>query len=106
MVHAGCQATLADHTAGIAASTMLSEPANSVVLSANFKIDLLRPGVVRHPDRDALICRAKVLKSGRSLIVTEAEVYIFDDDTKQETLISKMSMLASVVSMSKLGSKL
>ena len=39
-VHAGVQATMADHTAGAAAATLLS-PAQ-IVLTAEFKINLLR----------------------------------------------------------------
>src|SRR5437588_10526546 len=40
-VHAGVQATMADHTSGTAATTLVDE--RHYVLSAEFKINLLRP---------------------------------------------------------------
>ncbi|CAQ71130.1 hypothetical protein RALTA_A3213 [Cupriavidus taiwanensis LMG 19424] len=62
------QATMADHTAGAAASTILE--AGQHVVTAEFKINLLR--AVRS---ERLRCRADVLKSGRSIIVVEADVF-------------------------------
>lgn len=68
LVHAGVQATVADHTAGTAASTLLQP--GQIVLSAEFKINLLRPA-----HGGTLTCIAKVLKAGSTLIVAESEVY-------------------------------
>src|SRR4249920_3478671 len=56
-VHAGVQATVADHSAGTAASTLLQP--GQIVLSAEFKINLLRPAL-----GDNLSCVSKVLKAG------------------------------------------
>ncbi|MEW6721118.1 MAG: PaaI family thioesterase [Thermodesulfobacteriota bacterium] len=67
-VHAGVQATLADHTAGGATGTLV--PAGFLVLTAEFKINFLRPAV-----GERIRCRATVLKSGRTLSVAESEVY-------------------------------
>lgn len=67
-VHAGVQATLADHAAGCAAATVAEEGA--VVLSAEFKINLLRPGAGEY-----MICRSKVLKPGKMITVCQSEVY-------------------------------
>jgi uncharacterized protein (TIGR00369 family) len=68
VVHAGVVAALADHTAGAAAVTLLA--AGTSVVTAEFKINLLRPG------RDGpLTCRANVRKSGRQLSFVEAEVF-------------------------------
>ena len=100
-VHAGCQATLGDHTCGIAASTMLPHPESQVVLSATFKIDLLRPALIKDVERDSLVCRAKVIKSGKTLIVTESELFVCSAHDASETLVSKLSMLASVVEKNK-----
>jgi uncharacterized protein (TIGR00369 family) len=66
-VHAGVQATVADHTAGTAASTLLRP--GQIVLTAEFKINLLRPA-----RGDVLVCTAKVLKAGATLTVAESEV--------------------------------
>src|SRR5512140_2296089 len=66
-VHAGVQATLADHTGGGAGATLI--PEGKIVLSIEFKINLLRPA-----KGDSLRCRAKVLKAGRQISVVESEV--------------------------------
>jgi uncharacterized protein (TIGR00369 family) len=87
VVHAGVQATLADHTAGAAATTMLVE--DQYVLTAEFKINFLRPAV-----GETLFCRAQVLKPGKSLIIVEAEVVAVSGATR--TLVSKMTATMSV----------
>jgi len=46
VVHAGVQATIADHTSGAAATTVLAQ--GQYVLTAEFKINLLRPAVGKH----------------------------------------------------------
>jgi len=79
-IHAGVQATLADHTAGGAAGTLV--PAGYLVLSAEFKINFLRPAVGAR-----LRCRAEVLKAGKTLSVAESEVYAIRDG--EEKLVSK-----------------
>lgn len=89
VVHAGVLATLADHTAGGAASTTLSQGAYP--LTAEFKINLLRPATGK-----LLRCVAKVLKPGRTLIVAESEVFSMADG--KETLCAKAMVTLSVVS--------
>jgi len=66
--HAGVVATLADHTAGAAATTAV-DPARSV-LTADYGIHLLRPAA-----GDVLTCRGEIVRAGRSLIVVEADVW-------------------------------
>lgn len=68
LIHAGVQATLADHTAGMAAATHLGE--GERVLTVEFKLNLLRPA-----RGERLFCRAEVLRRGRNLSVVEAAVY-------------------------------
>lgn len=68
VVHAGVMATMADNTAGAAAYTLV--PAGVNVLTVEFKINLLRPGV-----GERLRCRAEVLKPGRRLTIVESEVF-------------------------------
>lgn len=67
-VHAGAQATLADHTSGAAAATLM--PSDRNVLTIEFKISLLAPA-----RGDRLICRAEVLKPGRSVSFVEARIF-------------------------------
>lgn len=69
--HAGVVSTIADHTAGAAASTLIS-PEQSV-LTADYTVHLLRPA-----GGDILRSRGEVAKSGRSLIVAHSDVWAGD----------------------------
>jgi uncharacterized protein (TIGR00369 family) len=69
--HAGVVTTMADHTAGGAASTVV-EPGNSV-LTATLSIQLLRPA-----RGSRLTCRGEVVKSGRRIIAAQADVHCDD----------------------------
>ncbi|MDZ4859711.1 MAG: PaaI family thioesterase [Candidatus Hydrogenedentes bacterium] len=66
--HAGLVATIADHTAGAAAGSLLS--ANATVLTVEYKINLLRPGL-----GESLFSRAEVIRNGKRIIVAESSVY-------------------------------
>lgn len=87
-VHAGVQATLADHTAGGAAGSLLRE--DQGVLSVEFKINLLRPGAGQR-----LTCRATVLKAGRTLSIVESEV--FAHDAGRAALVAKATVTLMIV---------
>ena len=89
-VHAGVQATMADHTAGGAAATMI-EP-DHIVLTVEFKINLLRAA-----KGEQLTCQAIVLKAGSRLIVVEAEVQCVNDGTA--ILVSKTTASMAVVAV-------
>lgn len=66
-LHAGVTSTIADNAAGYAAYTLM--PADSRVLSVEFKMNLLRPAV-----GERLIARATVIKPGRNISVVQSEV--------------------------------
>lgn len=66
--HGGVVGTLADNVAAMAATTMLPKGQNC--LTAEYKINLLRPAV-----GDKLTAEARVIKPGRSLTIVEANVY-------------------------------
>lgn len=87
-VHAGVQATMADHTAGAAAATV-ARPGH-IVLTTEFKIHLLRPARGRR-----LECVATVLKPGRMLTVVESEVYRHAESGR--VLVSKV--IATIANM-------
>lgn len=89
-VHAGVQASVADHTAGTAAASLI--PEGQSVLSAEFKINLLRAAM-----GSELRCISRVLKAGNTLTVVESEVYCgaFDDFR----LVSKATVTLAVVSI-------
>jgi uncharacterized protein (TIGR00369 family) len=88
VAHGGLLATMADHTAGGAAATLL-EP-GSHAMTAELKLSMLRPA------RGArLECRAQVLKAGRALSFVEAEVYAVDGERRE--LVAKASATMAVV---------
>ena len=87
-VHAGAQATMADHTAGGAAATLIER--DHIILTAEFKINLLRPA-----KGDRLTCRSKVLKLGSRLIIVESEVQCEDQGTSK--LVSKTTVSIAVI---------
>jgi uncharacterized protein (TIGR00369 family) len=67
LVHAGVLMTLADHTCGGAAATLLPEGQDVITVGNNFSF--LRPASGR-----ILHCRAQVLRVGQRLAFVEAEV--------------------------------
>jgi uncharacterized protein (TIGR00369 family) len=87
-IHAGVQATLADHTAGGATGTLV--PAGYLVLSAEFKINFLRPAI-----GERIRCRATVLKAGNTLFVAESEVFAVRGG--EEKLVSKATVTLAPV---------
>jgi len=92
VIHAGVQGTMADHTAGAAATTVLAP--GQFVLTIEFKTNLLRTG-----QGDELFCRAEVLKAGRSVSVVEADIYALAG--RHKTLISKTTATMNILSMDK-----
>ena len=88
VVHAGVHSTIADHSAGAAAMTLLA--VGSYVLTAEFKLNLLRAA-----RGESLWCRAQVLKPGGSIIVVESEVYAVNAGAR--ILCSKLTATLAVL---------
>ena len=86
--HAGVVTSLADHTAGAAAQTLVK--GGGVALTAELKISLLRPA-----QGDRLVCIGVVIKPGRTLIFAESEVFAVTGE--QRTLVAKLSATLAVV---------
>ncbi|MCL3880834.1 PaaI family thioesterase [Marivita sp. GX14005] len=83
--HAGLTFSIGDSAAGYAALSILR--ADQEVLTAEMKINLLAPA-----KGDLLIARGRVIKPGRRLIVTAADVFARSDgaETHIATLIGTM----------------
>ena len=88
VVHAGVIGAMADHTMGAAAQTMAA--AGHWVLTAEFKTSLLRAARGQR-----LECVGIVIKPGRQVSFTEAEVFAIDGDVR--TLVAKASATMAVV---------
>jgi len=82
-IHAGVMATLADHTAGYAAFTVV--PEGFQILTVEFKINFLKPAF-----GEKLICRSKVIREGRQILVAESEVF---DIRKQGEILAAKAMV-------------
>ena len=90
--HAGLIATLADHTAGLASYSVI--PENNHLLTVQFSVNYLRPAVGA-----ILECRAHVVKAGKQIVFTEAEVYSVDGRTK--TLVARAAHTGTSVPKAK-----
>jgi uncharacterized protein (TIGR00369 family) len=87
-VHAGVMSALADHTMGAAAQTLAAS--GHWAITAELKVSCLRPG-----KGERLVCEAHVVKAGRSLSFTEAEVYA--ETAAERTLVMKASATMAMV---------
>jgi uncharacterized protein (TIGR00369 family) len=88
VVHAGVIGAMADHTMGAAAQTLAAE--GQWVLTAEFKVSLLRAA-----RGERLECEGVVIKPGRQVSFTEAEVFAIDGEKR--TLVAKASATMAVV---------
>jgi uncharacterized protein (TIGR00369 family) len=87
-VHGGVVGMIADSAAGYAAMTTV--PVGASVLTVEYKMNLLAPG-----NGEKLIARGKVVRPGRTLIVTQAEVFAVKDG--QESLCALMQQTIMVM---------
>ena len=81
-VHAGIITAGLDNACGIAAFTLM--PANSDILTVEFKTNLLAPA-----KGDRFVFRARVVKPGRTLTVCDAQAFAEQHGT--ESLIATMT---------------
>lgn len=72
-IHGGVVGMIADSAAGYAANTLT--PADTSVLTVEYKLNLVAPA-----DGDRLVARGEVVKPGRTLIITKAEVFAIRDE--------------------------
>ncbi|MEQ1596149.1 MAG: PaaI family thioesterase [Casimicrobium sp.] len=79
--HAGIVSTLIDTAGGCAGATLM--PPGSGVLTVEFKVNLLAPA-----DGEKLRARGEVVKSGRTLTITQGKVFVTKDG--KETLCALM----------------
>lgn len=87
--HGGTIAFLIDNATAIAASTLLR--AGQAVLSAEYKINFLNPG-----RGERLICRAEVLKPGRTLSIVKADVVAVLEDGTESHVATALATIAVV----------
>lgn len=87
-VHGGVVGMIADSAAGYAAMTQV--PRGASVLTAEYKINMVAPA-----DGEKLIARGQVIRAGRTLIVTRADVVAVKQG--HETLCAVMQQTIMVI---------
>ena len=87
-VHGGIVGMIADNAAGFAAMSLT--PDGSSVLTVEYKINMLNPA-----HGEAFIARANVIKSGRTLVVTQGDVFALRDNA--EILVASMQQTLIVM---------
>lgn len=87
--HAGVTGAVADSACGYAAYTLM--PADSSVLTVEYKMNLLAPA-----DGEELIARARVVRSGKTLKVCSADVFVLKGGAENHcaTMLSTVMCLA------------
>jgi len=81
--HGGVTAFLVDNATTIAAAASRGQPA----LTAEYKLNLLSPAA-----GEKLICRARVIKSGRQVAVVAADVFCLTDGVEKHTATALASI--------------
>ena len=84
-VHAGVMATMADHSMGAAAQTLAAE--GFVVITAELSVRLLRAA-----RGEQLTCEARVVKPGRQISFTEADVWCLQGGQRVHVLRAAATM--------------
>jgi len=85
-IHGGITGMIADSAAGYAAFSLM--PADCSPLTVEYKINMLNPA-----HGQTLVARARVIKSGKTLVITQGDVFAVKDGseklcaTMQQTLI-------------------
>jgi uncharacterized protein (TIGR00369 family) len=87
-IHGGVVGMIADSAAGYAAMSVAAPGAS--VLTVEYKMNLLAPAA-----GERLVARGSVLRAGRTLVVTRAEVFAIKDG--QETLCALMQQTIMVM---------
>jgi uncharacterized protein (TIGR00369 family) len=86
-VHAGVIATLADHTAGYAAYTLI--PESRRILTIEFKINFFKPAI-----GDLLVCRSTVISPGRRVLVAESNLFSKTESVEKPIARATVTLMA------------
>ena len=85
-LHAGIVTTIVDSACGYAAFTLM--PANSRVLSIEFKVNLISPAV-----GERFVAIGKVIKPGRTITVCSGEVFAFEGEERKLVALMQATMM-------------
>ncbi len=85
--HGGIVGALADDAAGYASYTLMDK--NASILTVEYKLNLLAPA-----DGELLSARASVVKPGRTLTITRADVFVRKDGVEKLCATALATMMA------------
>lgn len=85
--HAGIVSTLVDTAGGCAGATLM--PPGAGVLTVEFKLNLLAPA-----DGQRMVARAEVVKSGRTLTITQGRVFVYKDGVETLCALMQQTLIA------------
>lgn len=85
-IHGGITGMIADSACGYAGYSLM--PRDASVLTVEYKINLLGPGL-----GELLIARGRVLKPGRSLVVTQCDVYAVKDNEQKLCAVMQQTLM-------------
>jgi uncharacterized protein (TIGR00369 family) len=88
-LHAGIVTTIADSACGYAAYSLM--PAESEVLSVEFKVNLLRPA-----KGDSFLAVAEVVKAGKTLTVVRADVFGVDQEGQRQLIATMLGTMICI----------
>ncbi|CAL93009.1 PaaI family thioesterase [Azoarcus olearius] len=86
-IHGGVVGMIADSAAGYAANTLT--PAETSVLTVEYKLNLVAPA-----DGQRLVARGEVIKPGRTLLITRAEVFAVRDEKWTLCAVMQQTIMA------------
>lgn len=84
--HGGIVGTIADSAAGYAGYTLM--PFDASVLTIEYKLNLVAPA-----DGDVLIARGRVIRPGKSLVITEADVFVQKHDKERQCAVLLQTLM-------------
>ena len=86
-VHGGVVGMIADSAAGYAAMTVV--PEGTSVLTVEYKINMVAPA-----NGDKIVAKGSVLRAGRTLLLTKADVYAVKDGTETLCAVMQQTIMA------------
>ena len=85
-IHGGIIGMIADSASGYAGYTLM--PADTSVLTVEYKINLLSPA-----QGTALIARGRVIKPGRTLVITQCEVVAVQGGAEKQCAVMQQTLM-------------
>ena len=85
-IHGGIVGMIADSACGYAGYSMM--PAGASVLTVEYKINMLSPG-----KGERLVARGRVLKPGKSLVVTQCEVFAVQNGAEKLAAVMQQTLM-------------